>query len=253
MVWGEPRVGAVNFVDARADALHAAHRQLQGSAERLRRNLEDLSVRRAASCWSYADGPAQLAGRLLRDAAACRRSLWHLSPEPLLESDAAVVPVELRTTRSIVDVRCAMPAKAVTGRPWLNLCLGRYSRVLIAPVLERVLLLDRSVVVFPGSLLPCGTQAFRATSDPETLALTEILWRDTERVGEAMHVHQPDRRDDRRMAVLTSLCRGSTDGQIARQLGVSVRLVEMDVQHLKSLCGARSRTHLVARMLTGDG
>jgi DNA-binding CsgD family transcriptional regulator len=250
---GEDIVTSMEFVDARADALDAAHQQLLGRSEQLRRALGDLSIRQPATCWSYAHGLAHLARRLERDAAECRSSVWHLSPGPLLEAAAAVVPAELRAASSAVDVRCAMPASALTQKPWLKLCLGRYSGVLLAPVLQRILLLDRSVVVFPGPLLPRGTETFMATSHPDALELTELLWRETERVGSSLRSRRPDRMEERRMSVLTELCRGSTDGQIARQLGVSVRLVEMDIQHLKSLCGAGNRTQLVARLLVGDG
>src|SRR5689334_23090461 len=167
-------VESMTFTDARAGALASAHRQLLGRAEQLRRTLGELSARRPASCWSYAHGPAQLARRLQRDAAECHHSVWHLSPGPLLETAAAVVPAELRAANPLVDVRCAMPASSLTQKPWLRLCLGRYSRFVVAPVLQRILLLDRSVVVFPGAVLPRGTQTFVATSHPDLLELTEL-------------------------------------------------------------------------------
>lgn len=199
----------------------------------------------------YAHDDQHLFERMLVDGAACRHSIWHVSPRPLLRHASPVLPAELRGARTSVDVRCAMPGDALTRHPWLGLFLHRYSAVTVAPVPWRLVLLDRSRAVLPGPVVHEAPESYVVSGHPDVLDRADRLIERIQQVGRVLPSSRSSRLDDRRLAVLTLVCRGAADQEIARRLSVSTRLVEMDVRHLKRMCGAGSRAQLVALALTG--
>jgi DNA-binding CsgD family transcriptional regulator len=219
--------------------------ELRTRADELVESLGSLADKRGGGVQRLTGLPAMVL-QLRRIAPAATQSVWVMQPDYAYDPEEPGLPLARAARLRGVHPLLITRATTVQTHPLLP---SIYPTALLGPAFLRALVIDRRQVMVGGPDDASGQRITWYTTRPDAVTAVVDLWEATaSQCTTILPSGQEPPLDDRQLDVARLVCLGQEDDAIARTLGVTVEVVEAEVETVLTELGVRTRAEAVLTM-----